>query len=249
MKRGLTTANAIIVAVIVIGSIFAINLFSELSGIDLNSSKSITGNSVTSLGNNKYRFISDNNNEVDKGDEKRTLDIAGKHIEFALGWGVNGFKYVGVSDDSKTVYGKVGNIPITINGLDISWTNFQYLYTSNGGSNGLRIDYIIKPTVNPQNDIFKDLGNNIYTLKTDAVIGKPNFSTTVKLILVTSKAVTISDFYDTGPYSSYGFIRRNIVFISVTNLHNSSSSSKLKIRSKSIPNKIFLLLQAITYLM
>ena len=34
MKRGITTANAIIVAIIVIGSIFAINLFSSLSGVE-----------------------------------------------------------------------------------------------------------------------------------------------------------------------------------------------------------------------
>ena len=34
MKRGITTANAIIVAVIVIGSIFAINLLSSFSGVE-----------------------------------------------------------------------------------------------------------------------------------------------------------------------------------------------------------------------
>jgi len=45
MKRGLTTANAIIVAVIVIGSIFAINLFSSLSGVD-----NISGDVVSKIG-------------------------------------------------------------------------------------------------------------------------------------------------------------------------------------------------------
>ena len=45
MKRGLTTANAIIIAVIVIGSIFAINLFSSLSGVE-----DISGDVVSTLG-------------------------------------------------------------------------------------------------------------------------------------------------------------------------------------------------------
>jgi len=45
MKRGITTANAIIVAVIIIGSIFAINLFSSLSGVE-----DISGDVVSSVG-------------------------------------------------------------------------------------------------------------------------------------------------------------------------------------------------------
>ena len=45
MKRGLTTANAIIVAVIIIGSIFAINLFSSLSGVE-----DISGDVVSIVG-------------------------------------------------------------------------------------------------------------------------------------------------------------------------------------------------------
>lgn len=48
MKRGLTTANAIIVAVIVIGSIFAINLFSSLSGVQDVSGNPILSQSTTS---------------------------------------------------------------------------------------------------------------------------------------------------------------------------------------------------------